>query len=299
MAQFHDWREEYPFTSQMLDIGGMRLHYIDEGPQQTSEENGGETVLCVHGNPTWSFYYRSLVQGLSDCRRVVAVDHLGCGMSDKPRQADYCLRAHADRLSTLIAELDLQQITLVVHDWGGPIGITAALEAPERIARLVILNSGLFPPPYVPLRIRMLKTPGLGAWAMERLNAFAGPAAYMAVSGKRGPLAPVARTGLAAPYLRAADRHAIRRFVDDIPLSPRHGTWQELEAVEAGLGTFADRPVLLAWGMRDWCFRQECLDRIAGHFPNAVIRRIADAGHYILEDAPQEVLQAVQAFVAK
>jgi len=297
MAQFHDWREEYPFASRLLDLGGVRMHYVDEGPALAVKldelTNSAETLLCVHGNPTWSFFYRKIVAGLRNRHRVLAVDHIGCGMSDRPRRYDYCLRTHADNLSDFINRLDLRDITLVVHDWGGPIGVAAALRDPVRIARLVILNTGLFPPTYVPLRIRAMMTPWIGGWAIERLNLFAGPATSMAISGKCGPLSGAAKAGLLAPYLIPRRRLAIRRFVADIPLSPRHRTWPELEAVEAGLNTFADRPALILWGMRDWCFRPQCLDRIAGHFPRAEIHRIEDAGHYLMEDAGEEVVERI------
>jgi pimeloyl-ACP methyl ester carboxylesterase len=292
-----DWRKEYPFRSQMFDLGGVRMHYVDEGPRESPDETGA--VLCVHGNPTWSFYYRKLVAGLSPSHRVIAVDHVGMGLSDKPQRYDYHLGQHVANLTALINGLDLEDITLVVHDWGGPIGALAALDVPDRLRRLVILNTGLFPPPYVPLRIRACRTPLFGGWAMQRFNAFAGPAVWMAVSGRRGPLSPAARAGLLAPYHTSASRLAIRRFVEDIPLTPRHRTWKLLEDLETGLEVFADRPTQIVWGMRDWCFRPECLERIADRLPQSRISRIEDAGHYLLEDAGDEVLAVVREFLGE
>ena len=130
--------DEYPFESHWLDLDGVRMHFVDEGPRD------GEPVLCVHGNPTWSFIWRRLIRELSPQRRVIAVDHIGCGFSDKPQEYPYRLEQHVTNLRRLIESLDLQNITLVGHDWGGCIGMGAATEVPDRFCRFVLLNTGAF-----------------------------------------------------------------------------------------------------------------------------------------------------------
>jgi len=130
--------DEYPFDSHWLDLDGVRMHYVDEGPRDA------ETILCVHGNPTWSFIWRHLIADQSRERRVIAVDHIGCGLSDKPQDYPYRLEQHIANLRRLVETLDLRNVTLVGHDWGGCIGMGAAGEIPDRFSRFVLLNTGAF-----------------------------------------------------------------------------------------------------------------------------------------------------------
>lgn len=286
------WRELYPFQSRMYDLepgrSERRIHYVDEG--------AGSPLLMVHGNPTWSFYYRSLVLAFRDRYRTIACDHLGCGLSDKPQDYPYTLAQHTDNLCRLIDALDLRDITLVVHDWGGAIGLGAAVARPERIARMVILNTGAFPPPYIPARILACRTPLVGRIALRGLNLFARAALTMATR-RPGGLPEDVREGLLAPYNSWRNRVAIWRFVRDIPVTKRHPTWQTLSKLESHLPRLADRPVQLIWGLGDWCFDTRCLDRFEKIFPRARVRRLPQAGHYLLEDAPDEVAGEIDRFL--
>jgi haloalkane dehalogenase len=288
------WRGLYPFESHWRHFPAGRYHYLDEGNRGGHAE--GSSLLMVHGNPTWSFYWRRLVQAFADRHRVVVPDHLGCGLSDKPRGFAYRLEDHIDNLVRLIDELDLRQITLVGHDWGGAIGLGSALERPSRFERLVLINTGAFPPPYIPWRIRMCRTPALGRWAVQGLNLFSRAALWMAVHDRRS-LSPEVRRALLAPYDNWSNRRAVYGFVQDIPASPRHRTWQTLARIEAGLGSLADRPVQMIWGMRDWCFRPSCLERFRQHFPAARVLRLPDAGHWVVEEAPREVEACLREFL--
>lgn len=265
------------------------MHYVDEGQ--------GAPVLMVHGNPTWSFYYRHLIAGLRSDYRVLAVDHIGCGLSDKPQDYEYTLERRIRDLVQLIERVDLERLTLVVHDWGGAIGLGAAERVLPRVARLVILNTGAFPPPYVPLRIRLCRTPLLGTLALRGLNAFARAALRMAPAHPER-LSPAVRAGLLAPYDNWNHRVAINRFVQDIPMTPHHPTWRTLETIEQGLPRLATRPTLILWGMQDWCFTRVCLERLRAVFSNAEVHELADAGHYLLEDAPGPCLERIRAFLA-
>ena len=282
---------EYPFAAHWHELDAGRMHYIDEGPRT------GEVVLCLHGNPTWSFFYRRLVLGLCDTRRVVAPDHIGCGLSDKPESWSYTLTGHIENLEALVLALDLQQITLVLHDWGGAIGMGLARRHPGRIARLVILNTAAFRSNAMPWRIRLCRTPLLGGFLVQRMNAFAGLATRMAVA--RGPLTRSAREGLLAPYRSSHERVAIRRFVEDIPTAPGHPSWNELEAIERSLERFAALPACIVWGERDWCFTPRYREEWTRRLPLAEVHPIADAGHYLLEDAPEEVLACVRQFLTR
>jgi len=282
------WRDLYPFESRFLSVRGYRLHYLDEG--------AGQPLLFVHGNPTWSFYWRNLILGLRDRCRCVAVDHIGCGLSDKPEHYEYTLQRRIDDLVEAVERLDLTDTTLVAHDWGGAIGLGALQRLKERFTRIILFNTGAFPPPFVPWRIAACRTPILGTLAVRGFNAFARGALTMAVEKPERMTADV-RAGLLAPYDNWAHRVAIDRFVRDIPFSPRHPTWRVLERIEAGLDDLAHLQIQLIWGMRDWCFRPSCLERFRQHWPAAEVHRLEDCGHYVVEDAHERIVPLIRSFL--
>lgn len=287
-----DWKPLYPFASHFHAVDGGRMHYVDEGP--TGPVKGGP-VLCVHGNPTWSFYWREVVKELSKGHRVVAPDHLGCGLSDKPEAGPYRLADHIARLESLVLALDLRDITLLVHDWGGAIGMGVAGRHPERFTRFGVFNTAAFPSSRMPARIAACRLPGIGPLGVRGLNAFAGAAIFMAT--EKG-LDPAVKAGLLAPYDTWANRVAIQRFVEDIPMGPDHPSWQTLLQVEAGLAQFAERPMLIGWGEKDWCFSPAFRQDWERRFPGAEVHRFADAGHYVIEDARADLLPHLRAFAA-
>ncbi|HVS19282.1 MAG TPA: alpha/beta fold hydrolase [Planctomycetota bacterium] len=281
---------EYPFASHLLDLGDARLHYLDEGPRD------GEALVVVHGNPTWSFYWRHALRRLRGTRRCVAPDHIGCGLSDKPADYSYRLTQHIENLERLLDALALERITLIVHDWGGPIGLGFAGRHPERVARLVITNTAAFPGP-APLCIRACRTPLLGALAVRGLNAFAGLATVMAVEDA-SRMTPTVRRGYLAPYSSWATRIATLRFVEDIPLSPHDASWSALLEVERGLARLAAKPACLIWGEKDWCFTPAYRRGFEERLPRARVHKAEHAGHYVLEDAREEVLDWIEGFLA-
>ncbi|HUR27787.1 MAG TPA: alpha/beta fold hydrolase [Planctomycetota bacterium] len=283
---------EYPFESHDLDVGGLRYHYLDEGPKD------GEPLLFVHGNPTWSFHWRHAIQAFSGARRCVAVDHIGCGLSDKPARYDYRLAQHIANLERLVQHLDLRRITLVAHDWGGPIGLGFAERNLERIARVVLLNTSAFTGARAPWRIRVCRTPGFGALAVRGFNAFAVAATVMALE-RRERMTRAVRRGYLAPYDTFAHRIATLRFVQDIPLSPSHPSWAELARIEAELPLLAHVPIGLVWGGLDWCFTPEHLARFQAVWPHAEAHLEERAGHYVLEDSRERVLQWIERFLAR
>jgi len=287
-----DWQTLYPYESHWLEAGGSRLHYLDEFAG-AGEPHG--TLLFVHGNPTWSFHWRNLIDLLRSQYRCVALDHLGCGLSDKPRRLQR-LADHVENLVALVEQLQLQRVTLVAQDWGGAIGLGAMLRMPERLARIVLFNSGAFPPRYIPWRIRACRVPGLGRLAVERGGVFSRAALRMTLA-RRKRLDPAVAAAYLAPHDSWANRRAIYGFVKDIPRGPHEPTWQMLADVERQLPSLADRPALLVWGMRDWCFRPDCLERFVRAWPEAEVHRLADVGHWVLEDAPEEVVPLVERFL--
>lgn len=297
------WRSLYPFESRYWSMPyGMRLHYIDEGPKKEivadeSHRRPAPCVLAVHGNPTWSFYYRSLVEAVRPTHRAIAIDHLGCGYSSKPQNYRYTLSNHTDRLVDFIESLDLQRIVMVVHDWGGAIGLGAALQCVDRMAGLVVLNTGAFVPPYIPMRIAACRLPVLGSWAIRYGNAFALAATRMAIH-RLPRLEDEVSDGLLAPYDSPANRIGIDQFVQDIPLSPLHPTYRVLKNLELNLPKLQHLPIRLVWGMKDWCFRPECLVRFQSVWPEAQTLELRDVGHYVMEEAPEEVVGQVRDLLA-
>lgn len=285
-------RDEYPFAPRFHTVAGGRMHYVDEGPRDA------DPIVCVHGNPTWSFAFRRIVKAFSHNHRVVAIDHLGCGLSDKPQDWKYGLVDHAENLTSLVRALDLERITLVLHDWGGAIGMGCARREPNRIARIMAMNTAAFRSRRMPLRIRACRIPYLGQFAVLDLNAFAELATIYAVH-ERKSLSFAAKRGLLLPYESREARIAIQSFVDDIPMSKTHRSWNELVAIEDALAQFANRPVALCWGERDWCFTPKFRAEWQRRFPNAVVTKCRDAGHYVFEEAPEQVEQALRALLAE
>jgi haloalkane dehalogenase len=247
-------------------------------------------VLCVHGNPTWSFFWRAPLRALTATHRCVAPDHVGMGLSDKPARYEYRLARHVANLVRLVRALDLRRVTLVAHDWGGPIGLGALFAERERFERVVLANTACFTGLAAPWRIRILRTPLFGALAVRGLNAFAGAATRMAVER---PLAPEAQRGFLAPYRDWSSRIAVLRFVQDIPLSPRDPSWSTLLELERRLPELASLPVHLLWGERDFCFTPRFREEWQRRLPHATVQSFAAAGHYLFEDERDAAVAAL------
>ena len=292
-----DWHELYPFESHFHTVGGHKLHYLDEG---TGSAGADSPMLLLHGNPTWSFYWREIVFAFRDRYRMIVPDHIGFGLSDKPglKDYDFHLQRRIDDIVALIDHLDLKNITLVAHDWGGCIGMGVAVERPERFNRFVLMNTAAFRSDRIPKRIWLAKIPGFGRFCVQGLNLFVKAAIRMATE-RPGGLPKAVQDGLAAPYDSWANRLAVHRIVLDIPMTPSHPSYATLKKIEEGLSQFADRPSSLIWGMKDWCFNHEFLDRFRESWPQADVHRLEQAGHYLIEDEPESVVRAMEAFLEK
>ncbi len=285
-------RDEYPFAPKTFTTrAGARMSYLDEGPRSD------EAVLMLHGNPTWSYYYRHLVRALAPTHRCIVPDHVGMGTSEKPENYDYTLARRIEDVEALVAALELKKVHLVVHDWGGAIGFGFAARHASQIGRITILNTAAFHSPWIPRRIALCKAPLLGPLVVRGFNGFAGPATRMAMH--RRTLSVAEKRGYLWPYDSWAHRVAVSAFVADIPLRASHPSWATLSAVEAGLAQFRDHAVQIIWGGRDFCFDDRFLGRWREFFPRADVRRIADAGHYVLDDARDEVIPAIKVFLLK
>ncbi len=289
----------YPFSGRTLDLDGLRYHYLDEGQ--------GPAVLMVHGNPTWSFYYRDLVQALAPTHRCIVPDHIGCGFSDKPGddRYTYTLDRRVADLTALIDHLDAERgldgapIDVVAHDWGGMIAMAWAIERLDRVRRVVLMNTAAFRLPTtkkLPRALWLARDTKVGAVMVRGLNAFSRGATHLAMTRRRMPKA--VRDAYAAPYDSWDDRIATLRFVQDIPLGPDDAAYATVAATEEKLHRLKDTPVLLLWGMKDFVFDRHFLDRFVELVPHAEVQRWPDAGHYVLEDAADEVVPRIVTFLS-
>ncbi len=284
----------YPFKSNYTEIKGIKFHYIDEG--------SGNPVLMIHGNPTWSFYFRSLIKYLSPEFRAIAPDHIGCGLSGKPDSSDYDyrLKSRVEDIDLFLSRLELTgKITLILHDWGGMIGMAYAVKNPEKISSVVIMNSAAFFPPdrnmKIPLRLRIIRDISLiGNIAVLGFNLFAKSALYMA--SYKG-LSKDVKRGLIAPYNSWRNRIATLRFVQDIPLGKNDPSYDTVKYVDDNLHRLADIPMLICWGKHDFVFTENYLAEWRKRFPKAETHIFDNAGHYVLEDEPEKISSVIEDFL--
>jgi pimeloyl-ACP methyl ester carboxylesterase len=288
-------RDLYPFQGRQLRTPAGQLHYLDEGR--------GDPVVMVHGNPTWSFLFRDLVQALQEHHRVVVPDHMGCGLSDRPspRRYGYRLEDRIDDLERLLAHLGVagqEHVTLVLHDWGGMIGLGWAARHPGALRRLVLFNTAAFMLPRgvpLPWQLRLARNLGVfSTLALQGLGGFERSAVHLATA--RG-LPPAVRAGYLSPYRTWRDRTAIARFVRDIPLTPRDRSYQLCQQVEASLERYRNLPTLICWGGRDFVFDDRFLAVWRRLLPAALVHHFPEAGHLVLEDAREAVLPLVRTFL--
>ncbi|MHC9083649.1 alpha/beta fold hydrolase [Luteimonas sp. RIT-PG2_3] len=296
---------DYPFTPQRFNVRpGIAMSYLDEGPRD------GEVVVMLHGNPSWSYYWRRLVSALSapvsgKAYRCIVPDHIGMGLSDKPDDAeralpryDYTLQSRVEDVAALLEHLGITgPVTLAVHDWGGMIGFGWALSHAAQVKRLVITNTAAFPMPKdkpMPWQIALGRDYVLGELVIRGFNAFSSGASYFGVE-RRMPTD--VRRAYVAPYDSWAHRISTIRFMQDIPLSPKNRAWALLDAAGKALPTFADRPAFIGWGLKDFVFDRHFLDGFRAALPQAEVHAFDDAGHYVLEDRHEVLVPAIRRFL--
>lgn len=301
---------DYPFTPRRFEVRpGIAMSYLDEGPRD------GDVVVMLHGNPSWSYYWRHLVLGLrgavatgaaaSQGYRCIVPDHVGMGRSDKPDDAadaspryDYTLQSRVDDLAALLDHLGIDgPVTLAVHDWGGMIGFGWALSHMAQVKRLVITNTAAFPLPTakpMPWQLSLGRDSRIGGWAIRRFNLFARGAAWL---GTRRSLPAGVRRAYTAPYHGWTNAISTLRFMQDIPLREGDAAWPLLEEAGRRLHKFADRPAFIGWGLRDFVFDRHFLAGFRDALPRAQVMAFEDAGHYVLEDRHEALVPAIRAFL--
>ncbi len=298
---------DYPFQPRRIEVRpGIAMSCLDEGPRD------GEVVVMLHGNPSWSYYWRHLVLGLRDRYRCIVPDHVGMGLSDKPDDGggvrpplhpasaryDYTLQSRVDDLGALLGQLGVTgPVTLAVHDWGGMVGFGWALSHLPQVQRLVVLNTAAFPLPAdkpMPWQLSLGRDSRIGGWAIRRFNLFARGAAWL---GTERSLPAAVRRAYIAPYQGWAAAISTLRFMQDIPLREGDRAWPLVAEAGRRLAEFAGRPAFIGWGLRDFVFDRHFLDGFRRALPGAEVHAFEDAGHYVLEDKHEVLVPAIRGFL--
>lgn len=277
-------RELYPFESRTFEVASGRMHYVDEGR--------GPVVVLVHGTPTWSFLYRGLIRELSADYRVIAPDHLGFGLSDKPRDAPYRPEDHARNLAALIEHLELGDVTLIVHDFGGPIGLSYAVSRPENVRATVLFNTWMWSVRGTPAdKVSRVLGGGFGRVLYERFN-FSPRVILRAAFADKKKLTPEIHRHYLAPFPTPAQRRAPWVLAGELVGSSEwyDGLWQRVDLIAA-------KPALLVWGMKDPAIRPDALARWKKALGGAQVVELADAGHFVQEEAPELAFREVRGFL--
>jgi haloalkane dehalogenase len=287
-----DFDGTFPFAPNHLEAAGYRLHYVDEGSRDAAP------ILFMHGNGTWSYLWRRQIAALADDgRRCVAFDHLGFGRSDKPPQLrHYSLQMHVENALAIIDQLDLRDIVLVAHDWGGPIGLGALLERRDRLRGLVLMNTWAWElPSFLPPFLREFRTDGLG-----EILALGGNLFVESIPGgmAKRTVDPVMMDAYRAPFPDYWSRIATLAFQREIPLTERDRSAPLMGSIHKRLPE-VDVPVLLIWGMRDRVFQPVFLEQWLELFPHARSVELEDAAHFVAEDEPDAVTRAIETFEAQ
>lgn len=281
----------YPFAPRFFDAGGFDMHYIDVGR--------GEPVLMLHGDPAWGYLWREFIPALSAGRRVIVPDHMGMGKSDAPEGPyPYRLRRHIDNLEALVLSLGLSDITLVIHDWGGPVGLGFAVRHPDLIKRLVLTNtwaSARWPGAPFPKLVEMIRSPRGEQFVLEK-NGYVGRAIAGTVNYPE-KITPEVMGAYMAPFPTPESRRALLCWSRDIPVDECDPSWGDMAEIEKNLGMFENVPVLIVWGMLDPVLPPVLLELWKSVYPRAHVREIPDASHFLQEDSPAAVLNAIEDFL--
>lgn len=281
-------RSLYPFRPHFLETRHGRVHYVDEGDSQFDSI----PLVCLHGNPTWSFYYRNIIKHFAPHRRVLAFDYIGCGLSD-PQLTPLRLKDHVETIGECVEKLGLGRFDLLLHDWGGAVGIGLSALLPTRISKIALLNSSITPIGPLPKSIQLARAPYIGCWLTRGLNAFL-RGALLTCSAK--PLPKAVQQGYLYPYRSWATRQAIHQFVRDVPLLASDESYPYLQSLRDFLPSLQDCPVAAFWGMKDFVFTEAHLMAWKTALPNLSVIRYPNAGHWVLEDAAGQIEKDIEVF---
>ena len=272
----------FPFKRNWFERGSIKMHYVDEGQ--------GRPVVMFHACPMWSFAYRNLIRGLSADHRVIAFDLPGFGLSTAGKRFDYTLNGYINITEVFLESLEIEDAILVLHGWGGTVGMGYAVRHPRSIRSLILFNMLSLTPLPLPWRLRICRIPWLGAKLVVDFN--------LLLFGNRHHSREIAEA-YDFPYRSYSSRYPLYRFVEDIPSVPEADSAQRMMEIEAGLWMFRTTPSLILWAMRDWLYPPRLLKWWRRYLPNAEVHPVERAGRYIQEDAPDELLSHIKHFLSQ
>lgn len=275
----------FPFQPHFETINGFRMHYVDEGE--------GEPVLCLHGMPTWGYLYRKFIKKLSATNRVIAPDQMGFGKSDVPQDKEYRMEEHVDNLKELLIKLDLQDITLIVQDWGGPIGFGFAVDVPERIKRLVIMNTsvGVMSEDKKPW-YAMLEEKGIYNQFIMNIEGLIKGGIH-----NKEKVTDTMIKAYTAPFPSEEYYLGALAWPKDIPVGKEHPSAVIMQHVRDNLDKLSNKEKVLIWGLKDPIFPEKTIDWWHKIYPNIETHEIPNAAHFLQEDAPKEIISIIQDFI--
>lgn len=281
----------FPFAPHYLDLDHFAMHYVDEG--------NGDPIVLVHGDPTWGYLYRTFIPPLSRHHRCIVPDHMGMGKSGVPQNPNlYRLQHHVDNFENLMLCLDLNNMTLVLHDWGGPVGLGFAVRHPARLKRLVLMNTWAFAPwpaaPF-PRLLKLIRSPRGEKFVLDK-HGYLEPA-LMGTTHRSERLTQTVMKAYHAPFPTPASRLALLCWSRDIPVSKADPSFAEMKRIEDKLPQFARTPTLLIWGMQDPVLPASVLHKWQHIYPHAKTCKLKDASHFLQEDAPQQIVNHIEMFV--
>src|SRR2546421_8657445 len=281
----------FPFAPHYFDNNGFQMHFVDEG--------SGEPVVLVHGDPTWGYLYRNFIHALARHQRCIVPDHMGMGKSGVPQEPyPYRLQHHIANFENLLLHLDLRDITLVLHDWGGPVGLGFATRHPERVKRLVLMNTWAFAPwpggPF-PRLLEIIRSERGEAFVLKR-NGYLEPA-LLGTTYHSEKMTTSVLEAYRAPFSTPESRLAMLCWSRDIPVQESDVSYAEMKYIEKGLSQFSEIPILLVWGMQDPVLSPSVLQRWQQLYPQAVTYELEDASHFLQEDAPERIVQCIETFL--
>lgn len=287
-----DFNGTYAYEPNYLDIDGFKMHFVDEGE--------GEPVLMLHGDPTWGYLWRNFIPSISETRRVIIPDHMGMGKSSVPKAPyPYLLKNHISNLEELVLKLELNDITLVLHDWGGPVGMGFAVRHPERIKRIIIMNTWAFakwPGGELPRLLQIIRSDKGESFVLEK-NGYVRRALLGTANNPENYTSQVLDAYL-SPFPNPDSRLALLCWSRDITYSEADQSYNDMKQIEENLKLFTELPILIIWGMLDPVLPVSVLEKWLSIYPHAQVRRIEEASHFLQEDTPESVISEVNSFLS-
>lgn len=282
-----DWlnKELYPFESHYHKLTMGDMHYIDAG--------SGDVVLFLHGTPTWSFLYRNIIKGISGNYRCIAPDYIGFGLSDKPEQWEYNIRDHTKNLESLIETLNLDNITLVLHDFGGPVGLPWAIQNHEKVKKIVLFNTWLWSQEEEVTfkKNKKILQSSFFHWIYKRFN-FSARFLIKEAAGNSEFLTSEIKNHYTSPFSKPAERMGTIGFLDALLYENEY-----FEEQFSKMEVLKEKPVLLLWGMKDKYISKNYLSKWKNFFSNATVRKFEASGHWVMEEEPKRTLREIREFL--